>query len=180
MATELSSALQRLRQYGWDGLTPALVVLGDSQTLHLLPLASPPLSWPVATGNAGFGCQDGSGRTPVGLHRICAKIGADAPAGMVFQGRLATGRIVPDSDDPAQDWITSRILWLEGLEPGVNQGAGVDSRERYIYLHGTPYAAGLGRPCSAGCVRLANAAVIDLFDRVTEGTLVLIVPPTEG
>ncbi|MBF0283374.1 MAG: L,D-transpeptidase [Magnetococcales bacterium] len=173
----LASALVRLRDGGWDASRPAVVVDGGSQRLWLVEEegGAPLASWAVSTGAAGFGCVADSGCTPTGLHRIAACFGADAPLGAVFKAREFTGRIIPPGEDPGPgDFITTRILWLEGLEPGVNAGAGVDSRERYIYIHGTPRVDRLGTPASAGCVRMADAAIADLFQRVGEGTLVLL------
>ncbi|MEO5340630.1 MAG: L,D-transpeptidase [Magnetococcus sp. MYC-9] len=177
----LAEAEGRLRAAGWDGVTAALVVCGVAQRIHLLP-TSPVQGvggrreWPVSTAAAGFGNRQDSGQTPVGLHRIAACIGADEPCGMVFKSRLATGEIVAECTQPAGDFITSRILWLEGLEEGVNRGEGCDSRARYIYIHGTPYRTLLGQPASAGCVRMDNQHILELFPQVQEGTLVLIVP----
>ncbi|MBF0261839.1 MAG: L,D-transpeptidase [Magnetococcales bacterium] len=189
MSKSLARIRNRLRMAGWDGIQPAIVVLGGSQCLRLLgtldahgrPLAKPANRvWPVSTGLAGFGCQQDSGRTPTGMHRIGAMIGADAPLGMVFRSRQATGEIVQPGEMREGDFITSRILWLEGVEPGHNQGPGIDSRERYIYIHGTPQVARLGTPASAGCVRMRDTHVARLFLRVKPGTLVYILPPGAG
>ena len=79
-------------------------------------------------------------------------------------------------DSPAEgDYVTTRIMWLEGLEPGINKGPGIDSFKRYIYIHGTPEEGRIGRPASHGCIRMRNADVIRLFDDVAVGTLVDIV-----
>ena len=119
---------------------------------------------------------DGTNGTPTGLHAVAAKIGADAPAGMVFRGRRPTGRCYDaDTGEAAEgNRITSRILRLRGREPGRNAGPGRDSHDRYIYIHGTNHEARVGRPFSGGCIELTNADVIDLFDRVSEGDLVWI------
>lgn len=186
MSKSLARIRNRLRMAGWDGIQSAIVVFGGAQRLRLLgrldahgrTLPKPARRiWPVSTGLAGFGCQQDSGRTPTGMHRIGAMIGADAPLGMVFKSRQATGEIVSPGVRREGDFITSRILWLEGLEPGHNQGPGLDSRERYIYIHGTPHAARLGTPASAGCVRMRDTHVARLFKKVGTGTLVYILPP---
>ncbi|MBF0096159.1 MAG: L,D-transpeptidase [Magnetococcales bacterium] len=159
-----------------------LVVDGAAQRLYLLPdccRQEQPLSawhWPVSTAANGFGNRQDSGCTPVGLHRIAACIGAGEPCGMCFKSRLPTGQILPDCTEPSGDFITTRILWLEGLEEGVNRGEGCDSKARYVYIHGTPYSTQLGQPVSAGCVRMHNLDVLTLFDLVQEGTLVWIHP----
>lgn len=133
--------------------------------------------YPVSTALNGAGEADGSYCTPRGLHRIAQKIGADAPLFSVFKARVATGEIwTPEREAqaPGSDWILSRILWLEGMEPGKNRGSTVDSHARYIYIHGTNEESKIGTPVSHGCIRMRNADVVDLFDRVPVGTVVEI------
>jgi len=95
---------------------------------------------------------------------------------VVFFSRVSTGRPFWDFDDDIQErnLITSRILWLRGLEEGVNSGEGVDTFQRYIYIHGTNHEDRIGRPASGGCVVLANVEMIRLYDQVPGGSLVLI------
>lgn len=131
--------------------------------------------WPVSTARAGVDGREGSGGTPPGLHRIARCVGAGAEPGTVFESREPTGRVWRPGDDDADDLILTRILTLEGLEPGVNRGAGVDSLARYIYLHGTNHEDRIGEPVSHGCVRLRNGDVAELFDLVEEGDPVVIV-----
>ncbi|ABM62037.1 L,D-transpeptidase [Halorhodospira halophila] len=134
----------------------------------------------VATGARGAGERNGSGGTPRGWHCVRARIGAGAPSGAVFVGRRWTGEVWTPTlhhDHPERDWILSRILWLSGLERGVNRLGAVDTMRRFIYIHGCPDSEPVGVPCSHGCVRMRNAAVIDLFDAVTGGTPVWIGPP---
>ncbi|MBB6557945.1 lipoprotein-anchoring transpeptidase ErfK/SrfK [Acidovorax soli] len=136
-------------------------------------------SYPVSTALNGVGELNGSGCTPRGLHRVRAKVGAGCDAGTVFVGRRPTGeRYTPElaARHPGRDWILCRILWLTGCEPGINRGGAVDTLRRYIYLHGCPDGTPLGAPASHGCVRMANADVMDLFERVAVGTPVHIVP----
>ena len=121
----------------------------------------------------GLGCEENSFRTPTGWHRIHARIGAGAEPGAVFRSRVATGEVWR-GEDREDDLILTRVLTLDGLEDGWNRGPGRDSLERFIYLHGTNREQDLGRPRSHGCVRLANADVADLFDRVAEGDPVFI------
>ena len=127
----------------------------------------------ISTSNAGLGEQQDSHRTPVGLHQVEEKIGEDVPPGGIFRERQFSGEVASGAQDN-EDLITSRILWLGGLEPGVNQGGLVDSHDRAIYIHGTADEASLGRPTSHGCIRMRNADVIELFDQVPIGTLVVI------
>ncbi|MEJ2654851.1 MAG: L,D-transpeptidase, partial [Acidihalobacter sp.] len=124
----------------------------------------------VSTAARGVGQREGSFQTPVGVFRVAEKFGADAPVGMVFKGRRATGEIaeiLSDPHDPAEnDLVTTRILWLDGLQPGYNRGDDVDSYARYLYSHGTPEEGRIGTPVSHGCVRMRNDEVVDLFERL--------------
>jgi len=115
--------------------------------------------------------------TPRGLHEIAERIGAGQPIGMVFKGRVPTGRHVSEFPESEQktNLITSRILWLRGLEPGVNLGGDVDTHDRYIYIHGTHHEDRLGQPQSAGCVHMANLDLIALYEELRSGDQVLIV-----
>lgn len=130
--------------------------------------------WPVSTAAAGLDARSDSGGTPPGLHRIARRVGLGAAPGAVFASREPTGEVWRGESDP-RDLILARVLVLDGLEDGVNRGPGVDSRERYIYIHGTNHEDRLGAPVSGGCVRLSGRDVIDLADRVREGDPVVIV-----
>lgn len=124
-------------------------------------------------------CLNESLGTPWGLHEIAEKIGNDLPSGAILKGRVFTGQTLDDlshEERLAENLITSRILWLRGLEEGLNAGEGRDSHDRYIYLHGTNREDCLGTPQSHGCVLLANADIIDLFERVDRGDFVWIEP----
>jgi lipoprotein-anchoring transpeptidase ErfK/SrfK len=127
----------------------------------------------VSTGGNGIGEINGSGCTPRGRHIVRAKIGANAPMGSVMVRRRATGEIwTPELHKkfPKRDWILTRIMWLSGTERGRNRLGCVDTFRRYIYLHGTPDTTQLGVPGSKGCVRMRNADIIELFDRIPVGT----------
>ena len=116
-------------------------------------------------------------QTPLGEHIVSEKIGEDLPLGAVLKGRKWTKEvIVPIKDviDIPEDVITSRILWLDGVEQGINKGGDVDSKERFIYIHGTAEEGLIGKPASLGCIRMKNKDVIKLFNRVKENTKVLI------
>jgi len=131
----------------------------------------------VSTARNGAGERNGSFRTPRGRHRIRAKIGAGQPPGTVFVARRPTGEIYSPAlaaAHPGRDWILTRILWLCGEETGRNRLGDVDTMRRYIYIHGAPDSAEMGRPGSIGCVRMRNEDIIELFDRVPVGTKVLI------
>ncbi|GGP27594.1 L,D-transpeptidase [Silvimonas amylolytica] len=131
----------------------------------------------VSTAAAGIGEQQGSMKTPRGLHTARAMIGHDLPSGSVLRGRRATGEIHTaelGAQHPERDWILSRIIWLSGRQPGFNRLGQVDTLRRYIYIHGTPDDQPMGVPGSHGCVRMRNADVIDLFERIRPGIDVLI------
>ena len=133
--------------------------------------------FPISTARNGAGESDGSFCTPRGAHRIAEKIGEGAALFAVFKGRVATGETwTPqlDAEEPGRDWILSRILWLDGLEAGKNQGGNVDSHARYIYIHGTNEEDKIGTPVSHGCIRMRNADVVTLFDQVAVDTHVNI------
>ena len=133
--------------------------------------------YPISTAKNGAGELRDSECTPRGWHTIRAKIGAGQPLQAVFVGRRATGEIY--SADlgrryPQRDWILTRILWLGGLEPGRNRYGNVDSAWRYIYIHGSPDELMTGDPGSHGCIRMNNADMLDLFNRVAAGMKVYI------
>lgn len=130
--------------------------------------------YPVSTGALGCGNERNSFKTPLGRHRIHAKIGADMPALTVFRGRQPIGLFDPEIDDPKADWILSRIIWLEGTQAGINRRGRVDTRSRYIYIHGTHEEERIGQPASHGCIRMKNVDIIELFDHVRLGETVLI------
>jgi UDP-N-acetylmuramate--alanine ligase len=155
-------------------LPPRLVLVDVAlQRLSLIERSRVATSFPVSTASAGVGGEDGSGRTPAGWHRIHSRIGAGAPFGAVFVSREPTGEIWR-GEPREEDLILTRVLRLDGLEESVNHGPGCDSLARYIYIHGSNHEEDLGRPASHGCVRMASADVVELFDRVREGDPVLI------
>ncbi len=134
-------------------------------------------SYPVSTAENGPGETFGSECTPRGEHTIHAKIGEGAPPGAVFVGRKATGEICTAEryrEEPERDWILTRILWLSGCEAERNRYGDVDTLRRYIYIHGSPDEVSVERRGSRGCIRMRNADVIELFDRVSEGARVQI------
>ncbi len=150
-----------------------------AQTLELLGDDGSLLErYVVSTATNGAGEQSGSYRTPRGRHLIRAKIGAGAPANTVFVRRRTTGEVwSPElaAAYPGRDWILTRILWLSGCQPGFNRLGNVDTMRRYIYIHGSPDCVSFGRPGSIGCIRMRNADIVELFDRVAPYTPVDIV-----
>ncbi len=132
--------------------------------------------YPVSTSKRPPSNVADSRGTPRGLHRVAERIGSGEPAGMVFRGRRPVGKRFAEmpAEDRERNLVTSRILWLEGLEPGINAGPGRDSRERSIYIHGTNHEDRIGRPFSGGCIEMMNTDVIELFDATPLHSLVWI------
>jgi L,D-transpeptidase YbiS len=130
----------------------------DGQTLR---------SYPISTSRFGIGTEEGSMKTPLGNFRIAEKIGDGATPGTIFKARVPLG---PDDPLPdTEDFVTSRILWLDGLDEH-----NANTRERFIYIHGTKHEDEIGTPTSHGCIRMRNADVIELFELVDETTQVVI------
>jgi cellulose synthase/poly-beta-1,6-N-acetylglucosamine synthase-like glycosyltransferase/lipoprotein-anchoring transpeptidase ErfK/SrfK len=147
-----------------------LVISAADQRMVLLRDGQPVRTYPVSTSKFGLGDRAGSYATPTGLMRVKAKIGDGAPHGMVFKSRKPTGEILRPNA-PGRDPIVTRILWLEGLEPG-NRNA----YPRHIYIHGTPEERNIGKPVSYGCVRMRSRDVAELFAEIGTGARVLVTP----
>ncbi|MCL5271976.1 MAG: L,D-transpeptidase [Gammaproteobacteria bacterium] len=131
----------------------------------------------VSTGKNGAGEIKNSECTPRGWHRIYSRLGLECQINSVLVAREWTGELYSEqlaSQFPDRDWILTRILQLDGLEPGRNKGGNVDTLERYIYIHGTPDTTQLGTPGSHGCIRMNNMEIIELATWVTTDTLVCI------
>lgn len=126
----------------------------------------------ASTSRFGIGQIQDSNCTPLGLHCIAEKIGDGEPAGAVFKERKVVGH--NSQPEYANAKITTRIMWLQGLDPGFNQGGNVDTHKRTIYIHGTSDQASIGEPASHGCVHLSDEDLIKLFDLLPSGTLVWI------
>ncbi|MCB1276313.1 L,D-transpeptidase [Prosthecobacter sp.] len=124
--------------------------------------------WPCSTSKFGIGFTEGSNKTPLGRFVVKEKHGEDAERGTIFKARKPVGHWEPGMDTKT-DFVLTRILWLQGLEPHNS-----NTYERYIYIHGTNDEQSIGRPASHGCVRLRNQDVIELYDLVPEGTPVWI------
>ena len=124
-----------------------------------------------STSKFGIGQEKDSYRTPLGLHRVKERIGDGMPVGTIFKSRRAVGYTWRDDPDAG---ITTRILWLDGLEPGFNRGGNVDTHARYVYIHGTGDQSSIGRPASHGCVHLSDRDLVKLFNNTSSGAMVWI------
>ena len=149
----------------------------SEQRLYLKSGEQTLVSYPISTSKYGEGSKENSFKTPLGNHIIKEKIGENAPINTIFISRINTKNIASIENKPKNtenDYVTSRIMWLEGEENGVNKGPGIDSYERYIYIHGTHEEGLIGVKASHGCIRMFNVDVIDLYDRIHNGTKVII------
>lgn len=155
----------------------AIIINPAIQTLYLIKGNKILASYPVSTSKYGIGSKSGSGKTPLGTHRVKEKYGDGAKIGSTFKARINTGKIAKifvDETDSPKDIVTTRIMRLEGQEDGVNMNGSVDSYKRYIYIHGTPEEGLIGKPASHGCIRMRNTDVIKLFNSAPLNTLVEI------
>lgn len=166
-----------LEEYEKIGKVFERVLLVDisQQSLFFLNRDGQVKSYKISTAKNGAGQEEGSGKTPLGLHCIGEKIGGECSETTFFESRLPKEGPM----DFEKDYITARILWLRGLQPGINlgtnaQGKVVDSHDRYIYIHGTNKVSELGSPQSAGCVRMQPSEIVSLFQKVQEGDPVYI------
>jgi L,D-transpeptidase YbiS len=148
----------------------------SKQRLYYHEDGCPTYEYVISTAKNGEGSEKGSFCTPLGVHKIACKIGADLPLHSIFVRRRWTGAIYhPEEDNNNdKDWILTRILWLKGLEPLKNQGGKQDSLRRFIYIHGTNDIAHLGQKASCGCIRMDNHDIIELFEKVSVGVKVNI------
>jgi len=149
----------------------------SSQTLSYIVKGTVSKKYNISSSYYGTGSEANSLKTPLGKHEIYKKIGNELPINAILKGRVWNGAIADIIEGPIDtdyDHVTSRILWLDGLEEGKNRGNGVDSRNRYIYIHGTAEEGLIGKPASDGCIRMYNNEVIELFELVSEKTQVWI------
>tara|TARA_B110000114_G_C14984379_1_gene353876 strand:+ start:47 stop:637 length:591 start_codon:yes stop_codon:yes gene_type:complete len=179
-ATAQNSIIERVNNYlnSKNAFADEVIYVSiKKQKLYHIQLDRIIKEYTISSSVHGAGSMAGSNKTPTGLHSIKEKYGEKTPLNgimiaRVFHGNIAT--IYNDETKSKTDDITSRILWLEGLEKGSNKGKGIDSYNRYIYIHGTSEEGRLGKPASHGCIRMKNKEVIDLYKLLEVGTLVLI------
>ena len=149
----------------------------SKQRLFLLDNMEIVRSYPISSSKYGEGSTQNSFKTPLGNHVIKEMIGNNAIKNTIFTSRINTKRqaeIIHDEAKSDNDYVTTRIMWLDGQEEGKNKGKGVDSYERYIYIHGTHEEGLIGQKASHGCIRMFNSDVIELFNDVKKGTKVYI------
>jgi hypothetical protein len=126
----------------------------------------------ISSAANGVGEIQGSFCTPLGKFKISEKIGDDLELGSVLVGRVPTGEVYSKKlfdEQPGRDWILSRILWLDGVESHNK-----NTKQRYIYIHGSADEFTMGKPGSKGCIRMKNNDIIQLFNQVKVGEEVMI------
>jgi len=150
--------------------TSQLIISVREQKLMLVQNGGKVATYPVSTSMFGLGDARGRMTTPLGYMAVEKKIGDNVPVGAVFHNRRITGEIL-QPNAPGRDPITTRIIWLRGLE-----AQNAHAYQRCIYIHGTPEEKKIGRPASYGCIRMKSSDVAELYDRVPLGAVVQIIP----
>ena len=176
-ATKLSEIENVCKRCKLPLMERLILVNINTQRLFLVDSHKQMQCYLISTALNGTGQQEGTGKTPLGLHFVKSKIGGGAKPLEIFKSRVSLGEIA--TADIGKKCVVGRILWLQGVEPGFNQGKNstgqvVDTYDRYIYIHGTNDIANIGKPASEGCVRMKPDDVIDLFEKVPVGTPVYI------
>ena len=172
-----NNIIRNTKDYISEDFTELLFISIEKQKMYHIKNNNIISEYIISSSVYGVGNKAGSNKTPLGLHKIKQKYGEATPVngrmvGRIFYGNIAT--IYTDETKSRTDDVTSRILWLEGIEEGKNKGKDIDSYKRYIYIHGTSEEGRLGTPASHGCIRMKNKDVIDLYKIIEVGTLVLI------
>ena len=168
---------QLLEEAGWReraGTGRAVWVSVGEQTLRVIEDGKAVWQAACSTAEKGVGSKKDSYQTPVGWHSVAEKVGECEPWGRVFREKRASRKVWQPGGSTKKDLVLTRVLALTGEEPGVNNGGDVDSYARCIYIHGTNDEARIGTPVSHGCVRLRNDDVVQVFELIPQGALVLI------
>jgi hypothetical protein len=147
-----------------------VIISVRDQKLVLLRNGSKVATYPISTSMFGLGDAWGRMTTPLGYLAVEKKIGDNVPVGAVFHKRRLTGEVL-QPNAPGRDPITTRIIWLRGLE-----AQNAHAFQRCIYIHGTPEENKIGRPASYGCIRMKSKDVAELYDQLPVGAVVQIIP----
>ena len=174
-----NSVLEKIEsiESSYEYLDTLLYVDIPSQQMFFIKKGEIVNIYSISSSYYGTGNKVNSLMTPLGKHEIYKKLGENLPENAILKGRVWNGAIADIIKEPLDtdfDHVTSRIMWLDGLEEGKNKGPGIDSRERFIYIHGTAEEGLIGKPASDGCIRMYNKDVIELFDLVDEKAQVWI------
>ena len=147
------------------------------QRMYLIRYGNIVSEYSISSSKYGVGNKMNSQKTPTGIHWIKKKMGRRAPVNGVLRCGAYTGEIAKIENLPVptnRNLVTSRVLWLEGMEWGINHGGANDSYKRKIYIHGTQEEGLIGKPASHGCIRMKNNDIKELYDLVKKGLHVLI------
>lgn len=175
------SYLKTIKSLGLSETKMILCASITSQKLYLMQKGEIVKEYTMSTSRKPPSCVENSLGTPWGLHEVCEKIGDGEEIGMVFVGRKPIGETYSSCGQEmrVKNLITTRILRLRGLQEGINKGSGVDSYDRYVYIHGTNHEDRLGKPSSSGCLQLGNEDVLELHDLVDQGIHLWIEPVSQ-
>ena len=168
---------QAIKKFPQHGQFPVAIVEVSTQMLFIYTKMRCIAEYPVSTSRFGTGQVQDSYKTPLGIHCVKEKIGSNADFAELFDARVRTHKYASIEHQPVstdKECITTRILWLSGLEENFNLGGNVDSYRRYIYIHGTHEEGLIGQPVSQGCVRMKNEDVINLFEQLQINSLIII------
>jgi hypothetical protein len=152
-----------------DSSNQVIISVRD-QKLVLMRNGSKVAIYPISTSMFGLGDAWGRMTTPLGYLAVEKKIGDNVPVGAVFHKRRLTGEVL-QPNAPGRDPITTRIIWLRGLE-----AQNAHAFQRCIYIHGTPEEKKIGQPASYGCIRMKSKDVAELYDQLPLGAVVQIIP----
>ena len=107
---------------------------------------------------------------------------------LAFSGVATVGRTAEWPDWIPTPEIQARLGPYPSRVPGGPANP-LGARALYLYqgnkdtlyrIHGTNQPEYIGRAISSGCIRMTNADVIDLFDRVRPGAIVVVLPPGQS
>jgi lipoprotein-anchoring transpeptidase ErfK/SrfK len=107
---------------------------------------------------------------------------------LAFSGVATVGRTAEWPDWIPTPEIQARLGPYPSRVPGGPANP-LGARALYLYqgnkdtlyrIHGTNQPEYIGQAISSGCIRMTNADVIDLFDRVRPGATVVVLPPGQS
>ena len=153
--------LPQMVSYATSELPGTIVIDTDSRFLYLLLASGQAKRYGIGVGRDGFGWSG------------TATIGRMTKWPMWF----------PPKEMQYRDKEARR--WRRGMPGGPRNPLG--ARALYLFqgkadtlfrIHGTRDPKSIGKAVSSGCIRMLNADVVDLFDRVPMGTKVVVLPST--
>lgn len=132
----------------------SIIVSTPERRLYFILSGGKAISYPVGVGKQGY--------TWSGTSKVARKAkwpSWSPPAEMIARAR-AEGRFLPNElDGGPNNPLGARALYIGGT----------------LYrIHGTNQDASIGHAVSSGCIRMRNADVVDLFNRVKIGAPVYV------